>query len=98
MNQWIEFLSKFRIYKELGNQSNGFEEMDRQFNLIKQQVREVNQQQAYIVESNKEIMKFLQMDPNLITKLEQHLKSPIRGRKGHFRSTEDAFSNGIIAE
>jgi len=66
-----------RLYRELSDSSSGFEEMERQFEFLRDQVKSMHRQQTFIIESNKLVMKLLGVDPKMAEQLDEHLKSTV---------------------
>lgn len=70
------------MYRELSDSSSGFEEMETQFDFLRDQVKSLHRQQNYIMESNKLIMTVLGIDPKIAQKLSECLRSTHFGGGG----------------
>ena len=64
-----EFKTTSRVYKELGNSDNGFEDMNRQFDTIRDQIGDLTKNTKYLMETNKLLMGVLGIDKNVMEKM-----------------------------
>ena len=80
------------MYRELSDSSSGFEEMESQFDFLRDQIKSLHRQQDYIVESNKLMMSILGIDPKVAQKLSEHLRSTHFGGGGENKDSKVAVS------
>jgi Ion channel. len=70
-----------RVYRELGNSETGFEEMERQFDFMRDQIQEVIRNTKYLMETNKLLMSVLGIDKNVFDKFNTPFRSLINNGK-----------------